>query len=87
MYILTDEAFNSLVNGEFAQVIIAKKIRPSMSINELYNYQFDYDSYNGFRKFYHNHLEPIINDIRYIDNDTIQGSMLSRLWGLNREAQ
>lgn len=85
MYILTDEAFNSLVNGEFAQVIIAKKIRPSMSINELYNYQFDYDSYNGFRKFYHRHLEPIINNIRYVDNDSVQANLLQRLWGLGRE--
>jgi hypothetical protein len=85
MYILTDEAFNSLVNGEFAQVIIAKKIRPSMSINELYNYQFDYDSYNGFRKFYRRHLEPIINNIRYVDNDSVQANLLQKLWGLGRE--
>jgi len=80
MYILTDEAFNKLVDGEFAQVIIAKKIRPSMSINELFNYQFDYESYNGFRKFYRKHLEPIINNIRYIDNDSVQSNLLQRLW-------
>lgn len=87
MYILTDEAFNKLVDGEFAQVIIAKKIRPSMSINELFNYQFDYESYNGFRKFYRKHLEPIINNIRYIDNDSIQSNLLQRLWFRSEKKQ
>lgn len=76
MYILTDEAFNNLTGGEFVQVIIAKKQCPDMSIAKLYNFQFDYFSYQGFRKFYKKYLEPIINDTKYIPDETLAGKFL-----------
>lgn len=76
MYILTDEAFNSLTNGEYVQVIIAKKQQPDLSIAKLYNFQFDYFSYQGFRKFYKKVLEPIINCVKYIPDDSIAGRFL-----------
>lgn len=80
MYILTDDAFNSLVNGEFAQVIIAKKHQPDLSIARLYNFQFNYFSYQGFRKFYKKYLEPIIDDVFYLDDDTIVSKILKGLF-------
>lgn len=76
MYILTDEAFNSLTNGEYVQVIIAKKQQPDLSIAKLYNFQFDYFSYQGFRKFYKKVLEPIINCTKYIPDDSLIGRFL-----------
>lgn len=83
MYILTDEAFNNLTNGEYVQVIIAKKQCPDMSIAKLYNFQFNYFSYQGFRKFYKKVLEPIINHTLYISDDTLAGRFLKRI--VNRE--
>ena len=79
MYILTDEAFNSLTGGEYAQVIIAKKQQPDLSVAKLYNYQFNFFSYQGFRKFYKKYLEPIINKIIYVDDDTLAGKFLKGL--------
>lgn len=80
MYILTDDAFNSLVSGEFAQVIIAKKHEPGLSIAKLYNFQFNYFSYQGFRKFYKKYLEPIIDNVFYLDDDTVVSKILKGLF-------
>lgn len=79
MYIITDEAFNNLTGGEYVQVIIAKKQCPELSIAKLYNYQFNFFSYQGFRKFYKKYLEPIINKIIYVDDDTLAGKFLKGL--------
>lgn len=79
MYIITDEAFNSLTGGEYIQVIIAKKNYPDMSIAKLYNFQFNYFSYQGFRKFYKKYLEPIINNILYVRDDSLIGKFLNKL--------
>ena len=81
MYILSDEALNELLGGEYYQVIIAKKECPDLSIAQLYNFQFDYFSYQGFRKFYRKHLEPIIKQIHIIDDDSIVGKAIK--WLLN----
>jgi hypothetical protein len=78
MYIISDSAFNELIGGEFYQVILAKKERPDMSVAELYNYQFDYFSYQGFRKFYRKHLEPIINSIKIVDDNSIIGRIIKK---------
>ena len=76
MYLVEDEGFSELLGGEFYQVILAKKHNPDLSIAQLYNYQFKYDTYNGFRKFYRKHLEPIINSIRLIDDESIIGKAI-----------
>lgn len=80
MYIISNEAFDELLNGEFCQVLIAKTINPDIPLTELYNYQFKYDNYDSFRKFYRKHLEPIINKVRYIKDDTMQAGVLKRLY-------
>ena len=77
MYIIEDESFNKAMgDGEFYQVILAKKHKPDMSIARLFNFQFKYDTYNGFRKFYRRHLEPIIDGIRLVDDDSIIGKAI-----------
>lgn len=85
MYILSDEAFNNLTGGEFVQVIIAKKHKPDLSVAKLYNYQFNYFSYQGFRKFYKKYLEPIINKIIYVDDETLAGKFLKGLMDRNEK--
>lgn len=79
MYIISDDAFNHLTGGEYVQVIIAKKKCPELSIAKLYNYQFNFFSYQGFRKFYKKYLEPIIREVVYIDDDTLAGKFLKGL--------
>ena len=79
MYILTDDVFNKLMGGEFVQVIEAMKVQPNASVRKLYNLQFDYFSYEGFRKFYNKVMSKIINNIAYCDNNSIIGRSLKEM--------
>lgn len=47
MYLIDDESFTELLGGEFYQVIVAKKHKPDISVYQLYNYQFKYNTYVG----------------------------------------
>ena len=76
MYLIEDEAFNEMLGGEFFQVILAKKQQPDLSVAQLYNYQFNYFSYQGFRRFYRRHLEPIIEKIRMIEDNSVLGKTI-----------
>lgn len=87
MYILTDEVFNKLMGGEFVQVIEAMKIQPNAPIRKLYNLQFDYFSYEGFRKFYNKVISKIINGVVYRDDGSPLGKSLSTLVEYSNEAK
>lgn len=76
MYVLEDESFNNLLGGEYYQVILAKQTNPDISIRRLYNFQFNYFSYQGFRKFYKKYLEPLISTVRVIEDDSILAKIL-----------
>ena len=76
MYLIEDEAFNEMLGGEFYQVIIAKKLNPELNVAQLYNYQFNYFSYQGFRKFYRRHLEPIIEKIKIVEDKSLFGRLI-----------
>ena len=76
MYLIDDESLTKILDGEYYQVIMAKKIDPNMSINQLFNYQYKYTTYHGFRRFFRRHLEPILNGIRIIDDDSILGKFI-----------
>lgn len=76
MYILTDDVFNMLMGGEFVQVIEAMKVQPNAPVRKLYNLQFDYFSYEGFRKFYNKVISKIINGVTYYDDNHIIGRSL-----------
>ena len=79
MYILTDEVFNKLIDGEFVQVIEAMKAQPNASVRKLYNLQFDYFSYEGFRKFYNKVMSKIINGVAYYNDNNIIGRSLRHM--------
>lgn len=85
MYLINDEGFAKLLGGEFYQVILAKKLNPDISVYQLFNYQFKYTTYVGFYRFYHRHLEPIIDDIRLIRDDSINGKAIKFLTGFGNE--
>lgn len=87
MYILTDEVFNKLMGGEFVQVIEAMKIQPNAPVRKLYNLQFDYFSYEGFRKFYNKVISKIINGIAYSDDGSALGKSLLTLVEYSNEAK
>ena len=76
MYILTDEVFNQLMGGEFVQVIEAMKVQPNAPVRKLYNLQFDYFSYEGFRKFYNKVISKIIDGVTHVDSDNLLGRSL-----------
>ena len=76
MYIIDDESLAKILDGEYYQVIMARKIDPNMSINQLFNYQYKYTTYPGFRRFFRRHLEPILSGIRMIDDDSILGKFI-----------
>lgn len=84
MYLIEDESFNKMLGGEFFQVILAKKTQPKISIRKLYKFQFNYFTYQGFRKFYRRHLEPIIDGIRLIDDDSLIGKLIRWLTNAKR---
>lgn len=78
MWIVEDEVMDTLLGGDFTQVILVKQLSPEVNVKQLYNCQFNYFSYNGFRKFFNKYIYKIFNKVRYIENDSITGKVLSR---------
>lgn len=85
MYLINDDCFTEILGGEFYQVILAKKLNPDISVAQLFNYQFKYGTYVGFLRFYRKHLEPIIDGIRLIRDDSINGKAIKFLTGFCNE--
>jgi hypothetical protein len=56
MFLIEDDCFTEMLGGEFYQVILAKKLNPDISVYQLFNYQFKYNTYGGFLNFYRKHL-------------------------------
>ena len=55
MWIVTDKAMNSLLGGNFSNVVLAKQKNKDIPIQRLYKLQDLYSSYQGFRKFFKRH--------------------------------
>jgi hypothetical protein len=85
MFLIDDNCFTEILGGEFYQVIVAKKLNPDISVYQLFNYQFKYDTYVGFLKFYRKHLEPIIDGIRIVKDDSINGKAIRFLTNFEKE--
>lgn len=85
MYLISDDCFTEMLGGEFYQVILAKKLDPDISVAQLFNYQFKYTTYVGFLRFYRRHLEPIIDGIKLIRDDSINGKAIKFLTGFGNE--
>ena len=61
------------------EVVEAMKGHPNTPVRKLYNLQFDYFSYEGFRKFYNKVMSKIINGIVHCDNNSIIGRSLKEM--------
>lgn len=76
MWLLRDEDMREILGGEYSQVVTLRKLYKDISIRKLYSFQFTYFSYQGFRQFYKRYLEPIVETINYIEDDSILGKVL-----------
>ena len=81
MWILSNRAFNKLMGGDYTIAIDLKKRLKDLSIAELFCYQFEYNSYDGFRKFYNKIISKIINDIKFVDENSFVGKFIKLFLG------
>lgn len=71
MWILSDEAMNRILDGEFDFVVELAKEDNKTTIRDLFFCQNEYKSYNGFRKFYNKYLKPNIDNLDYIEDNSL----------------
>ena len=81
MWLISDEVLNKLLGGDYTMVIRCKQQHKETPIKVLSYFQFEYLSYDGFRKFYNKTLGKIIDDIKYVHNDTVIGKILKMVVG------
>lgn len=79
MWLLSNEAMNKLLDGDYTSVILSKKKWKDLSIRELFCVQIYYDSYDGFRKFYNKKIKPIIDEIKFVDETSLLGKLIKLL--------
>lgn len=82
MWIITDKAMRNLLGGDFKDVVLAKKKDKDIPITTLYNLQEQYLSYQGFRKFFKNHLQSIVEKICFIKDNSIIGNVIKYITGM-----
>jgi len=79
MWILSDKAMETLLHGNQELIVTLAQANRDITIKELYRWQFNYKTYSGFRKFYTKYIQPLLDDITYIGDDTIVGRILKRI--------
>lgn len=79
MYIITDEVMDKLLGGNFFIILDFAKRNKQASIKDLFCFQFKYNSYNGFRRFYNNKLKHLIGNIGYINENGFIGKLIKRI--------
>ena len=82
MWVVTDEAMNSLLGGDFTDVIIVKQEKKEAPIKKLYSFQDTYLSYQGFRKFFRKHLQSIIEKVYFIEDNSFVGNVFKYVVGM-----
>lgn len=83
MWILTDNAMEKKLGGDFKDVILLHQVDKDISMLHLYRFQGVYKTYSGFRKFFINHIKPISNKITYISDKSFVGKILKRFYEKN----
>lgn len=79
MWLVDNETFNRLLDGDYTLAIDLKKRDKDLTIMELFCFQLEYKSYDGFRKFYNKVLSKIINHVVFIDESSLVGKLLKFL--------
>ena len=75
VWVVSDEAMEQILGGDFTDVSVLYESADNVSVRTLYKVQDTYKSYQGFRKFFRKHLEPIIEKISFIENNTFMGKV------------
>lgn len=81
VWIVSDEAMERMLGGDFIDVAVIHDNADNVSVRTLYKVQDTYKSYQGFRKFFRRHLEPIIKKICFIENNTFMGKVANYFAG------
>ena len=81
VWIVSDEAMEQILGGDFTDVSVLYEDVDNVSVRTLYKVQDTYKSYQGFRKFFRKHLEPIIEKISFIEDNTFMGKVVRYFTG------
>ena len=81
VWVVSDEAMEKILGGDFTDVSVLYESADNVSIRTLYNVQDTYKSYQGFRKFFRKHLEPVIEKISFIEDNTFMGKVVRYFTG------
>ena len=81
VWVVSDEAMKKILGGDFTDVSVLYESADNVSIRTLYKVQDTYKSYQGFRKFFRKHLEPIIEKISFIEDNTFMGKVVRYFTG------
>ena len=82
MWILTDEAMENILGGNFINVVEAKHEYKDIPITNMKYLQTKYKSHTGFRKFYKKVLEGLIESARIVPDNSILSKFILHLVGL-----
>lgn len=80
MWILSDRAMAKIIGGDFDYVVWLARKDKSLTISQLFEFQCEYKSYNGFRKFYNKYLKPIIDSVSYIEDEKLISKIIRKLF-------
>ena len=82
VWVVSDEAMEQILGGDFTDVSVLYESANDVSIRTLYKVQDTYKSYQGFRKFFRKHLEPVIEKICFIEDKGIIGKVVKYFSGM-----
>ena len=82
VWVVSDEAMEQILGGDFADVSVLYENADNISVRTLYKVQDTYKSYQGFRKFFRKHLEPVIEKICFIEDDGFIGKVIRYFSGM-----
>ena len=81
MWIISDDAMEQILGGDFIDVAVLHEECNKITVRKLYKHQSAYKSYQGFRKFFRKHLEPIIEKVSFIEDDCFLGKAIRYVTG------
>lgn len=82
VWVVSDIAMEQMLGGDFSDVAVLHDECNEITVRKLYKHQDTYESYQGFRKFFRKHLEPIIEKISFIDDNTFVGKAVKYFSGM-----
>ena len=82
MWVVSDEAMEQILGGNFIDVAVLHEECNKITVRKLYKHQNVYKSYQGFRKFFRKHLEPIIEKVCFIEDNRIIGKIIKYFSGV-----